>query len=774
MAFRSFFDSMPNTRRFSVCWTFPLKVTGLAMACLISGLAMAQDIEWTGTTSVNWTLPGNWSTGVVPAAEDDVWIDTLSPNIAVRSGATTPALGQVGVSNSQPARLEIINGGVLSAQSGRVAQSGDSHWEVLVSGPGSQWNMVGNIQLAVSGNGSLHIENGGVVTNGPGFTSNIGNNPAGVGEVIVTGADSMWQMESGISIGANGTGNLEILDGGAVETTFVGLGAASSANGALTITGPGSRLQGSSGLTVGGGGTGTVHLNNGLIENGSISFIGRDSTAAGSVYIVGADALWQGTALRVGNDGVGEMEIIDGAQVIMNWSTLGDSETGVGTVRVSGAGSEWRNEESSSLSVGREGSGHLEVLDGAYVYSGGGTRFGWLEGSEGTVIVDGQGSLLETQFSAVVGVVGNAVLQLVNGGRMQSSPQINVASNDGEGTVVIGGTVGGPPEAPGVLDVANLIGGDGTASLRLNHAESVYYLTRNGLEDGSWVNLSGSLALIHDGPGTSVIGSHHTHGSTFVRQGEVIMSWGSINHADAALLVGGIADAAGSFVLESGTVTSNSGFLGAVEGAVGQVVLSGPGATWNTNTLTVGGLGSGHLLVEQGAVLNAAFDIAISTASEPQVESTVVANGMITAPTVLVQGMGRLSGNGSIEGLVFSSQDGVIAFGNSGGNLAMNELQLGLEARLELHASGSPGNSDWLFVDGDVQLNGELDLIDAGGLSTGRYTLIEYTGVRSGFGIALGQLPPGVNAVIVEDETNKRVYLDVLGEKIFSDRFEGG
>ncbi len=745
----------------------------LTIAGIYSSLTLAQDVEWTGTTSTNWTVAGNWSTGTTPGADDDVWIDTLSPHIAVLSGSTTPALGELRVSDSQPARLEILNEGVLNSERGRIGLQSGSDGEVLVSGAGSQWNMTEIIRVGVSGDGLLRIEDGGLVTNGPGTESLLGSGSPGVGEVIVTGVNSRWELESGIRLGFNGTGHLEILEGGSVEATGLSMGSISSASGSLTIHGPNSSLQTSSGLGVGSTGTGALYLSGGgTIESGTESSIGTFATGVGEAHVSGANTSWQGQLLRIGHGGTGELEITDGAQVIMDRSEIGRDEDSVGLVRVSGAGSELLNTDTGTI-IGWEGSGHLEILDGAYMHSVGFTWVGVSEGSDGTVIIDGPDSLLETSTTASVGMSGTGELQLTNGGRIQSTSQINVAGAEGTvSTVIIGGAVDEPPEPPGLLDVSILTGGNGTARLRLNHSESAYYLTRDGTENGESINLTGSVQLIHDGPGTTLIKSNHSHESTFIRQGQLVMTSGSINHADSSVLVGGLDEATGTFLVEFGTVTSNLGILGAIERSVGEVTLGGPGANWNTDSLIVGGSGSGHLLVEEGAVLDSSSSVAVSTAIEPEVESTIVANGTISSPSVLIQGMGRLSGSGLIDGEVLSTQDGILAFGNSGGNLEMSGLELGEDARLELLASDSPSDSDWLFVDGDVELNGWLDVVDLGGLSTGIYTLIEYTGNRSGFGLELGELPPGINAVIVEDEISKTIVLNVLGDEIFSDRFE--
>src|SRR4051794_34564293 len=61
---------------------------GLGVVALPAPVAAA---DWTGATSNDWFVTGNWSTGAVPISGEVVWIDTTVPNPAVVNGANAVA-----------------------------------------------------------------------------------------------------------------------------------------------------------------------------------------------------------------------------------------------------------------------------------------------------------------------------------------------------------------------------------------------------------------------------------------------------------------------------------------------------------------------------------------------------------------------------------------------------------------------------------------------------------------------------------------------------------
>lgn len=115
---------------------------------------------------------------------------------------------------------------------------------------------------------------------------------------------------------------------------------------------------------------------------------------------------------------------------------------------------------------------------------------------------------------------------------------------------------------------------------------------------------------------------------------------------------------------------------------------------------------------------------------------TLLFNGSNTTGVVVVNG-GTLGGIGSVSGTVTVNSGGHIAPGASIESLGMGALNLKVGSILDFEL-GPLGVRDLLLVNGLLSLSGgSLHLIDAGGMSTGTYTLIDY-GTISGSVAILG------------------------------------
>src|SRR5205085_9904042 len=127
------------------------------------------------------------------------------------------------VGYSGNATLNITNGGVVSYSQGSIGESGGSVGLVAVDGSGSALNIPGTLDVAGDGGGTLTITNGGsVFTGGSGgsFGSSIGRNPGSNGLVTISDAGSAWTNKGALGIGdgfAGTKGALQIKNGGAVS-----------------------------------------------------------------------------------------------------------------------------------------------------------------------------------------------------------------------------------------------------------------------------------------------------------------------------------------------------------------------------------------------------------------------------------------------------------------------------------------------------------------------------------------------------------------------------
>ena len=154
----------------------------------------------------------------MPTAADLVQINTITPNATM------------------------IAGGAAVAAGSDIGNNAGSQGAVLVTGAGSSWTNFGLLSVGTSGTGTLTIANGGVVSNG-GASGFIAYTTGSQGTVIVTGPGSTWNISptdpnGGLRVGGSslnsgflppgpGTGSLTVANGGTVnviggaQTVFV-------------------------------------------------------------------------------------------------------------------------------------------------------------------------------------------------------------------------------------------------------------------------------------------------------------------------------------------------------------------------------------------------------------------------------------------------------------------------------------------------------------------------------------------------------------------------
>ena len=219
--------------------------------------------NWTGQSSSNWFLSGNWDAGF-PRQTTDGNINTVTPNATVISdpGALARNL-TVGANGT--GMLTIVAGGTLADSFGTIGNLPGGVGTVTVTGAGSSWSNAGSVVVGGQGAGTLIIQDGGTVSSGGG---SVGLSAGSTGTVIVTGPGSSWinGPSNGLNIGSFGTGTLTIANGGTVInitnlTANIGNGAGSQ--GTVTVTGAGSAWINSSGVNIGRLGTGTLTIADG-------------------------------------------------------------------------------------------------------------------------------------------------------------------------------------------------------------------------------------------------------------------------------------------------------------------------------------------------------------------------------------------------------------------------------------------------------------------------------------------------------------------------------
>jgi len=362
--------------------------------------------------------------------------------------------------------LTIESGSQVSMTAGQsiIPNSLGSLGEVTVSGSNSQWILADNLWVGLGGQGTLTIQNGGVVNSGGG---SIGTNVGGVGIVTVTGNGSQWITSGILYIGDYGQVTFTISSGGVVTSNGAAIGFQSGSSGSVTVTGIGSQWNDTGLITIGlsgglqQGGQGSLTLNLGGTGSSAALLIG------GAVTVTDPGSKWTTTHgdLVVGEvDAQGTLTIANGAIV----NNVGNSFIGLsgGTATVMGSGSQWN---SAYLAVGYslgfpQGQGTLTIESGGVVTTTGQTLIADFGGS-GSVTVDGQGSQLTSAFVDVGnggGGKGQGTLTIQNGGVVNSGGGSIGTNAGGVGIVTVTG-VGSQWNNTGSLMVG--LGGQGTLTI---------------------------------------------------------------------------------------------------------------------------------------------------------------------------------------------------------------------------------------------------------------------------------------------------------------------
>ena len=208
-------------------------------------------------------------------------------------------------------------------------------------------------EWADSGNGTLNVEAGGVVTNSTGW---IGTGSSSTGLATVTGIGSQWSSSRDLEVGSShGHGTLNVEAGGVVSSGFSNI--ALFGTGAATVTGSGSKWNNSDNLSVGRYSDGTLNVEAGGVVNSLRGLIGRNSFGSGFAHrvgtgvatVTGAGSQWNiSDSLSVGSGGHATLNVEAGGVVSNTVGYIGEipvptapDSTAVATV--TGSGSQWNN-----------------------------------------------------------------------------------------------------------------------------------------------------------------------------------------------------------------------------------------------------------------------------------------------------------------------------------------------------------------------------------------------------------------------------------------------
>ncbi len=265
-----------------------------------------------------------------------------------------------------------------------------------------------------------------------------------------------WCFADDFYAGYNGTGVVHLSNGGTLQSHNYGddvyLGFAAGSHGTVTVDGDGSYLGGMFGLYVGYDGTGDLDVTAAgtISQDYGSAALGDAAGSDGTVTVDGTGSTWTGASMQtIGRSGSGTLNITGGGYVAAEYASVGQVNGSQGAVTVDGTGSTWYiaydtngfGDLDGTLLVGTSGTGTLDITRGGCVTTGGGGSIGNGSSGTGTVTVDGSGSTW-TAGDISVGSSGTGTLNITGGGHVTngSGSLANVWGQfDAEGTVTVDG-----------------------------------------------------------------------------------------------------------------------------------------------------------------------------------------------------------------------------------------------------------------------------------------------------------------------------------------------
>jgi autotransporter-associated beta strand protein len=326
--------------------------------------------------------------------------------------------------------------------------------------------------------------------------------------------------------------------------------------------------------------------------------------------------------------------------------------------------------------------------------------------------------------------------------------------------IAMTGDVNISPLNNGTATIANGSGAGSSGFVDLGGATRNFNVG-NGSSD---VDLDVAMPIINGGLTKSGAGTMRLTGAnTFV--GAVTINAGVLRSNNAA----GFSSSSVVTVNTGGTLDMNgvSDAIASLGGTSGGVVAQGAAgltlaATSGSNAFAGTITGTGTLTKNGTATQILSGNNSLGAVSLSA--GSLLFNGTNTTGAVTVNG-GTLGGTGSVSGTVTVNSGGHVAPGASIGSLGLGSLTLNAGSALDIEL-GAPGVGDLLTVSGLLALNGgSVNLIDAGGLNAGTYTLVTYgsrTGSVANLGTPTG--PSSFNYKLIESGNLINLLVSLPGD----------
>ncbi len=632
-----------------------LNVSNTLVSATLSVLGFAaNNTTTTFDTGSSWSNVGNMVVG---------W-DGANTQLTVQNGATLFNFDTIGTGSG-------IGGAFDSSD---IQHSGSG--SVTVTGAGSKWTENSTICIGCLGNGNLTISNGGTVACDSAqvadaidpFTNLV--NPAGTGVVTVDGdtATSNWNITSNLDIGVTGVGTVFVKNGGKLNVgNFIGLGEQSIGNGTIDVTSGSTVKLGTNGFVqvgINSGSSGTIQVtsNSTFDAGGGTLFVGSSGqgqlkvTSGAQVSNIGFLAI----GAQTGGD-AGDIATVTDGGTLLSASTayvgdLGSGELDVqnlGTFKLSGGG---------SLIVGfdSKASGTVNLTNDLVRGAGGGTL-----DANGCNVYVGYGGLGTLNITA-----GQATnINFLSIGSQAGNNAQNAVNLDGSSLFNI---------SPMLSAKTIYVGDQGTGNLSLINGASAQLTSGGFLDLGVGPKTLGIFKLTNstfDANGNPIfIGDSGLGAIALIKQSAItnvsFASLGVQSGGDGRLFVGDPFSMVGDLI---STVDVGSLFVG--DGGQGNLeIVDGSILNLNSGAMTVGNqLNSAGTVLVSTLVFGPNKAAATLDAHENDVFLGVNGNGRL-----FLNHSGLVKNVGAIYAGVNSAGSGTIDVENSGSMLTIDgSLTLG-------------------------------------------------------------------------------------------------
>jgi len=545
--------------------------------------------------------------------------------------------------------------------------------------------------------GTLTVDGGAFEPGAGNFTLNGPGNPT---LTLTGGAAATIGGELGVGWADGEEGTLNILSGSELSSVDAYIGSCNGSVGAMTVDGNGSTWMNDHLLLVGRTGTGTLTVSGGArVGNAAGLIVGEAGTATGTLTVRGAGSVLDlgGHDLYVSRYGKGTLRIEDGGRAVSGKGCIGEHAGSEGTAVVDGNGSAWECGFGVNLYVGWEGDGELAVSGGGHVVNRHGI-VGYVAGSHGTVTVRGAGSHWENRINLSLACSGSGEVTVEDGGLMTSTLGLIGWDPTASGSITVKGAgsqwindgnahLGGYEDASG-----GHAGGEGSLTVQGGGRVEVGGVLKIW-PGGTMALEGGSLhagAIDHTNSGTLAFTGGELHVGTFL--GDLVNDGGAICPGGSI----GVMDVDGNLVLSAGSIEIELAGDGSDEALCDSIAVTGDvtlAGTLSPTWLPIDGdpnskFGGIYSILSYGGTRSGAFD-GIDCQMAAYLDTSLFADGIEYDDA-----------NGAVKIHLYDLLDGDADLDGRVARDDFHALQVGF---------GSP-EADWFT--GDFNLDGSVNFLD--------------------------------------------------------------